>query len=390
MDPVLLGVGAATAVGGAATAAGLVARRKGLHRWLLPHLLGERRGPRPGEPVTALIAVCDHYEPKRDNASPEKARARVKRWVDDYPRLFGGFRDSSGRPPRHTFFYPADEYEPEHADAIAGLCRQGFGEMEVHLHHDNDTADNLRRTLLEFKRALADRHGMLSVDKQTGETVYGFIHGNWCLDNSRPDGRWCGVNNELDVLRETGCYGDFTMPSAPSDTQTRTVNRIYWAVDDPWRPKSHDVGTEVGTGEPPTNALLMIQGPLGLDWSNRKWALIPRIENANLQKSQPPSEKRFENWLKAGVKIPCRPDWYFVKLHTHGVQEPNQDVLLGEPMVQLHRALAARAERDPGFRYHYVTAREMANLALAAAAGATAVTDSAMNWRFIPTGTLPA
>ena len=71
---------------------------------------------------------------------------------------------------------------------------------------------------------MAERHGLLSRDRYTGEVGYGFIHGNWALDNSRPDGRMCGVDNELDVLRETGCYADFTLPSAPSPTQTRKIN----------------------------------------------------------------------------------------------------------------------------------------------------------------------
>jgi hypothetical protein len=44
-------------------------------------------------------------------------------------------------------------------------------------------------------------------------------------------------------------------------------------------------------------------------------------------------------------------------------------VLLGEPMERLHEELARRAAADPAFHYHYVTAREMCNLALAAEAG---------------------
>src|SRR5438046_2065176 len=202
--------------------------------------------------------------------------------------------------------------------------------------------------------------------RTTGEVSYGFIHGNWALDNARSDRRWCGVNNELDVLRETGCYADFTLPSAPSETQTRKVNSIYWAVDDPARPKSHDTGVDLGSGPRPERGLLMIQGPLGLDWSRRKWGLLPRIENACLQKSQPPDESGLELWLRACVNVPTRPNWLFVKLHTHGVNEPNQDVLLGEPMVRFHESLRDRAARDPLFRFHYVTAREMANAALAA------------------------
>ncbi|MBK8740376.1 MAG: hypothetical protein IPM02_13005 [Betaproteobacteria bacterium] len=80
--------------------------------------------------------------------------------------------------------------------------------------------------------------------------MFAFIHGNWCLDNSRRDGRWCGVNNELRVLGELGCYADFTLPSAPSDTQTRKINSIYYANDDSTHPKSHDDGVDLRSGEP--------------------------------------------------------------------------------------------------------------------------------------------
>jgi hypothetical protein len=194
------------------------------------------------------------------------------------------------------------------------------------------------------------------------------------------------VNNELDVLRETGCYADFTLPSAPSETQTRKINSIYWAVDDPNQPKSHDTGIDVGTGVPPPDGLLMVQGPLGLDWGRRKWGVVPRIENANLQKTQPPDATRLDLWLRAGVKVAGVPNRYFVKLHTHGVNEPNQDVLLGEPMAQFHRLLRERAERDPLFRFHYVTAREMANIALAAAGGAGGPVDAARSFRYQPPG----
>jgi hypothetical protein len=234
--------------------------------------------------------------------------------------------------------------------------------VEIHLHHDKDNADNLRRTLTHFSGVLAQKHGLLSRGAN-GAVAYGFIHGNWALDNARPDGRWCGVNNELDVLRETGCYADFTLPSAPSPTQTRTINSIYYAVDDPCCSRSHDVGTAVGSGKQPPNSLMMIQGPLLLDWRRRK------LENACLQASQAPSMARLDRWLDAQIGIPGRPEWVFVKLHTHGAPEANQKVLLGESMRRFHEGLAERARADSLFNYHYVTAREMYNLARAAEAG---------------------
>ena len=65
-------------------------------------------------------------------------------------------------------------------------------------------------------------------------------------------------------------------------------------------------------------------------------------------------------------------------------------VLLGDPMVRFHDALAARAAADPDFRYHYVTAREMANLVRAAEAGwsgpVAAARDFEWEWQGAPAG----
>jgi hypothetical protein len=362
--------------------------RRGLHRWALPLLWQglRRRAPRPGEPVHVLLCVADHYEPKLGRPPAEAARHRVEAWAQNYPRLFGAFRDSDGRPPRHTFFYPPEEYEPEFLDALAGLCGAGFGEVEVHLHHDNDTADNLRRALLEYRDLLADRHGLLARRRDTGEPAYAFIHGNWALCNSRPDGRWCGVDNELTVLRETGCYADMTLPSAPSPTQTRKVNSIYYATDRPGRRRSHEWGVDVGSGPAPQGSLMLIQGPLLLDWRRPRWGVVPRIENACLQGNQAPSMHRLGAWLRARVQVPARPDWFFVKLHTHGAPEKNQRVVLGEPMVRFHEGLAERAARDPGFHFHYVTAREMYNLTRAAEAGWQGPVAAALDYELIPAG----
>jgi len=117
--------------------------------------------------------------------------------------------------------------------------------------------------------------------------------------------------------------------------------------------------------------VMIIQGPLMLNWRDRSRGIFPRIENACIQNTQPPTAHRLDLWLRARVQVPSRPDWYFVKLHTHGATEANQRTLLGEPMVRFHEALAARANANPLFEFHYVTAREMYNLARAAEAGWT-------------------
>ncbi|WP_182864785.1 hypothetical protein [Stieleria mannarensis] len=326
---------------------------------------GQRPTPRPRH---VFIAVADHFEPERDGASLERQRLRVDRWLTDYPASVDGCCDSRGRPPQHTFFYPIECYTAEHLDKLAKLKRAGYGDVEVHLHHDDDNADSLRELLLRSTRTLHTRHGLLHQDA-SGQIRYGFIHGNWALDNSHPDGCHCGVNNELTVLRETGCYADFTMPAAPHAAQTRTINSIYDAIDDPQRSKSHDLGTPVTVdSERPAEGLLMIQGPLLVN-HRRPWQK-PRLENGNVAGSQPLSSHRIDDWLKARVGVAGHPAWQFIKLHTHGAWEANTDQWLGPSAAAFHHGLRETSRRY-GFRYYYVTAREMAALVEQARQGRT-------------------
>jgi hypothetical protein len=360
--------------------------RRGVDRCIVQYITQslKHRARRAGEPTHVLLCIADHFEPRWGDASDTQARERVQSWVEQYPKLFAAFRDSDGLSPRHTFFFPIDQYDDQHVGDLARLCRDGFAEVEIHLHHDHDSAESLRRTLEHYKLLLSQRHGLLARRRDGGDVAFGFVHGNWALDNSRADGRWCGVTGELKVLRESGCYADFTLPSAPSKTQTRKINSIYYATGDPKRSKSHDRGVDVGTGPARHDSLMLIQGPLLPDWRRGK------IENGCLQASQPPDMPRLELWLRANVHVPRRADWRFVKLHTHGAPERNQRILLGEAMVRLHRDLKLRSEADRDFHFHYVTAREMYNLARAAEAGFSGTVAEARDYELVSGHSQPA
>jgi hypothetical protein len=315
----------------------------------------------PTKPRYVFICIADHFEPDWRKASRPLQNERVQRWVDNYATLFSKFEDSRGRSPQHSFFYPIEVYDDAHIEQLCKLVRAGHGDIEIHLHHDNDTSSRLADLLEQNRDRLYERHGLLSRDSK-GQLRYGFIHGNWALDNSHPDGKWCGVNDELTVLMRTGCYADFTMPAAPHPAQTRTINSIYYAADDPKSPKSHDRGTVASVERlPPDKSLLLIQGPLLLSLASKSGVPKLSIENGNLAGGQPPSASRIQRWLQAGVSISGRPDWIFIKLHTHGAQEDNMAILLGESMKQMHQVLKELSDAN-GFQYFYVTAREMAQL----------------------------
>ena len=342
---------------------------RNMHLWILDYLRQLRRPRVEDRPVHVMFCFVDHFEPMWRGADIAVQRARVDRWCRDYRALASRHVDADGHPPQHTFFYPEEEYAEEHLDKIAALCADGFGEIEVHLHHDNDTEANFRASISRFCRTLHERHGALPRDPFDGALRFGFIHGNWCLDNSRPDGRWCGLNNELTLLRELGCYADFTLPSAPSDTQTSTINSIYYATDDEHAPKSHDRGEPVRVGHKPSGDLMLVQGPLGLNWRKRLFGILPRIENADVRAACPPTPDRVDAWVRAGIHVQGRPDWVFIKVHTHGTQEGDMDTLLGEQTDAMHAYLEAAYNDGERYRLHYVTAREVYNIIKAAEAG---------------------
>ena len=123
-------------------------RQKNLHTWLPGYgrYLAQRAlRPRYHGLRHVLVAVCDHYEPLWGKADEATGRARVDAWATGYPRLAAKFRDADGRGPRHSFFFPGEEYRPYFLDRLAELARAGHGELEYHLHHDGDTAATLAR-----------------------------------------------------------------------------------------------------------------------------------------------------------------------------------------------------------------------------------------------------
>jgi len=339
-----------------------VLRSRNMHLWIVSYLRQFWKRRRRSHTGVTHVYFCfaDHYEPYWHKADRVVAHQRVQRWIDGYPRAAQGHRDSDGRAPQHSFFYPEEEYDSGILDALAGLCRQGYGDVEVHLHHDNDTAENMRDSLLRFTDTLSRRHGLLRRDPVSGQILYCFIHGNWALDNSRPDGRWCGVDDELTVLVKTGCRCDMTMPSAPSDTQTKKINSIYFAQGRPGQRKSHDRGRDCAVGSAAhTGELLLLQGPLTLNWRERKGGVLPRIESGEISADAPPTAARVRLWGSCNIGVRGADEHLFIKVHTHGTEERTSDMLFNGGFEKLWSELEARYRDRPGYALHYVSAWEM-------------------------------
>jgi hypothetical protein len=349
------------AVGGllyvSATAARIVSRKQYVFiadylRWTLTPA-PETRGP-----VHVLLLFADHFEPSRQLTT-------TRDWLERYESVVARHRDAYGRPPQHTWFYPAEQYEPAILSALGTAVRSGFGEVEYHFHHDFDTAESLRPRL----QAGLDRFAEFGFNRTIdGRTRFAFAHGNFGLDNSNGP-FYCGVSNELSLLRDLGAFADFTFPSIYMSSQPPVVNRIFAARDDA-RPKSYDRPLPLSALHTGEADLMIFEGPLVFAPTLNPRRLFLELDDADIHQGMPAADNRINRWLRANVHVEGRPEWVFIKLFAHGAGSPEDiEAVTGPEFDQMLTAFEQQYNDGKRYVLHYVTAREAYNVAMAAADG---------------------
>jgi hypothetical protein len=312
----------------------------------------------PAGPTHVFFLFVDHFE-------PDWSVDRTEEWGTRYRALAARHRDSLGRPVQHTWSYPGDQIEPRILASLQRLVADGLGEVELHYHHDGDTAQTFE-TSLRYSIAEFQKFGFLKT--VTGQTAFAFVHGNSGLDNS--DGEYCGVDTELRLLHDLGCFADFTFPAVFHNAQPPSVNSIYAAVDDD-RPKSYSKMWPLTDLQRGKADLMIFQGPLVISpsWSARR--LFFDVEDGDVHPAIPANAARADRWVNARIHVAERPDWVFVKTwgHTASSQE-DMDEFLGPHFESALTELETHFNDGQHYVLHYVTAREAYNLAMAAAEGA--------------------
>jgi hypothetical protein len=197
-----------------------------MYIWLPGYLLqmASHKEHSAGGTTHIVFLFVDHYEPGRGQAGADRSR----KWLAVYRSIADRHRDSDGRKPQHTWFYAYDHHNEDVMAELSRTVGEGYGEIEFHWHHGSDDNSSFAEKLSEAVRwfnkfgALVDANGVVS---------FGFIHGNWSLDNSRGR-RYCGVTREMEILKKAGCYADFTFPSFGQVSQPSQPNTIFYARDD--------------------------------------------------------------------------------------------------------------------------------------------------------------
>ncbi len=336
--------------------------QKNYHIWLGDYICNSPAFEEQDGITDIIFTVVDHWEPGGDIDI-------VNTWMKMYPELADKHIDADGIKLQHSFFYPIESFRGYEVDSVIKLCRNGYGEVEVHLHHDNDNSESLRKLFTDGIDSLKAHGALLTPDSST---YFSFIHGNWALDNSRSDINMCGVDDEISILLDLGCYADFTFPSLGQTAQPSLVNKIYYAKDDPNKPKSFDSGEISKVGLKTTDDQFMImEGPMMINWSDWRFKTHPVFDDGNLYADVPTSFERFELWLKANVHVKDRPNWVFIRPFTHGAYLGNGAVedILGKRIDEMLTLAEKKYNDGKKYRLHYMTARETYNVIKAAEAG---------------------
>ena len=314
-----------------------------------------------------IFTVANHFEP----GLGDTALRRLEKWCELARSTGDAIRDYDGTPFRHTNFFPAEQYERPLLDMLSDLQADGYGEIEIHLHHGverPDTAENTRWQLETFRDVLAEDHKCLARAAGDSQPKYGFVHGNWALANSA-GGRYCGVDSAMQILADTGCYADFTLPSLPFQSQVPRINTIYKCGHPLNEARPHRSGRDLSVGDE-LSLPIIFTGPLVFDWTRRVrgWP-VPRVEDGALAQNYPLTMNRLKHWRSAGIGVKNRPDWIFIKLYSHGFFDWDQDLMIGEQMKRFMSEVIETGEHSGEYKVHFASAREAFNMVAAAVEG---------------------
>ncbi len=114
----------------------------GYARWLAASAVPRARATLTAERTTRhlLFAFCDHYEPLWSARTTPSAGAGSSSGSSATPRWRASSATPTGGPRATASSSRARSTRPRYLDGLASLARPGLGEVELHLHHDGDTA----------------------------------------------------------------------------------------------------------------------------------------------------------------------------------------------------------------------------------------------------------
>ncbi|MDR1383837.1 MAG: hypothetical protein LBJ67_08350 [Planctomycetaceae bacterium] len=331
------------------------------YRWVPRYLLmGASQETVPDSEKHLIFVMVDHYEHFAGGVIPQ-AVENNRIWCEKFRQISDKYRDNYGNKFRYTWFYPYDHHIDGIMYELSDMALHGYGEVEMHWHLPTDGTINPQTYPQKLHEALEWYHqfGAMITEEETPRTAFAYVSGNWDLDASQTP-KSNGLTNQITVLHKSGCYADFTFSTINSNSQPRKINSIYYVVDDPNKPKSHDTGIDAKIGKQPTeNQFMIFEGPTTINWHGR-------LEYGAIESDLRFKPERIPKWMEANIHVKGRPEWVFVKVYSHGAQ--SQKIVLAHDMEYMLQSLQ-QYSKEHKIQLHFMTAREAYNVVKAAESG---------------------
>jgi hypothetical protein len=340
----------------------LYVKKKRIDVWLNSYWNGLFNKVETSEsPIDIMLLFVDHFEL---NGHAD----RLEAWDKRYPAIAKKHTDSDGQHPKHSFFYAMDLMHEHELEALQHLVKDGYGEFELHWHHDHDTEETFT-TKLSQAFEIFHKYGYMKPYKDGQPACFSFIHGDWSLGNSRGE-KYCGVDNEITLLMQAGCYGDYTFPALFNEAQPPFINNIYYANDTD-KKAAHFKGRDAEVGVEQSNDEFMVfQGPLTINWKDWRHKWHPTIEDGDINRFPTHDDpRRIDAWIRQKIHVKGNPNWQFVKIFCHGAQDHLS--VVSDTTDRMFDYLEKNYNDGEKYRLHYVTAREAHNIVKAAEKGLT-------------------
>lgn len=227
-------------------------------------------------------------------------------------------------------------------EALGELRAQTSVEFQVHLHHEhlvgNDGEwDDLHRTVKRLTDKQQDerrlhyllRTELATLRRHTGAALdkWAFVHGMWALNGS--DRSVCQIDNEIEILMQYGCWGDFSFPAGRYHCDPTIMEQPYTckpftaakAYDDP---RCDPIAIDVGAGAIRDGRFLIWNSTAKHDVCS-----VDCFDPADRQRVKN-SERMVFSWLSG---CPVIDGTLYIKTHAHSMHAAYYEVGARMPLT---------------------------------------------------------
>lgn len=204
-----------------------------------------------GEIKKLVILHADHYEPNGNGIIVDGNKKTTDEYVKQKMDIFESIDEWNVNKVKPTLFVhlpivvknilgkieiivnKKTELMLEH---LKNLKKVGIDDIQVHIHHENwtnndvfkrnnpghvpiETDQDRLRKFITLHRTLLSDNGL-----QVFSDPWFFVHGKWALNAA--DTEICNIEDEIKVLYELGCRGDFTFPAGRKQYDPVTKNAV--------------------------------------------------------------------------------------------------------------------------------------------------------------------